>query len=162
MVRPRSLLVLLIITILTFFVSTFYLLLNLQSTDIEVRNIQTIEDKIYLELKNLPEHYKSKSVLTVPVIDSFVNNIRNTTFQHENTDLKHLWEEANSWVSKNQVVDFSNVQIGQVLTALRNAAIIKADLDTRGTQLKLLLTLQVRNFKKKRLSFLNFFIFNWV
>lgn len=144
MIRRRKLLILTAIIVLLFIITTNYLLFNLQSSDVEVRNLPTIEEKIYLELQKLPEHYKLKSVETLPVIDLFAVNSKNVTSLNE-SQFQHLWKLANSWVSKTRIVDFGSLDIGRILQALKVAEITKADLDTRGTQLKFLLTLQVRN-----------------
>lgn len=144
MIRLRKLLILIVIIVVLFLITTNYLLFNLQSSDVEVKNLPTIEEKIYLELQKLPEHYKLKSVETLPVIDLFAINTNNIT-RLNGTQFQQLWKLANSWVSKTRIVDFSNPDIGRILHVLKVAAITKADLDTRGTQLKLLLTLQVRN-----------------
>lgn len=143
MIRRRNLLFFIVIAGLLFLISTNYLLLNLQSSDIEVRKTLTIEEKIYLELHKLPENYKQKAVESLRVVDIFISNSKNFTAL-VNTEFDHLWKQTNSWVSKTRVVDFSNPDIGKILQAIKEAEITKADLDTRGTQLKFLLTLQVR------------------
>lgn len=143
MFRRRNLLFFIVIAALLFLITTNYLLLNLQSSDIEVRNTQTIEEKIYLELQKLPEHYKQKTPGSLPVADLFITNTKNIATL-ENTNIDHLWKQTNSWVSKTRVVDFINSDIGKILQVLTETEITKADLDTRGTQLKFLLTLQVR------------------
>lgn len=144
MIRRRNLLLLVLIIALLFLITTNYLLINLQSSDIEVRKLPTIEEKIYLELRKLPEHFKLKSLENLSVVDLFVANTKNNPIRLEDSQFEHLWKVANSWVSKNRIVDFSSSEIGNVIRAMKTAVIIKADLDTRGTQLKFLLTLQVR------------------
>lgn len=144
MIRRRNLLILVIIAVIIFVITTNYLLLNLQTSDIEVRKLQTIEDKIYMELQSLPDYYKLKPFETVQFTDLVLAKSKNRTVNLTDTNLEYLWKEANSWVSKTGIVDFSSTQIINVLSALKNAKITKADFDTRGTQLKLLLTLQVK------------------
>lgn len=143
MIRRKSLLLFGLITVLIFIITTNYLLLNLQTSDIEVRTFKTIEEKIYLELENLPQQYRLKSYQKDPTISLSSVIYTNRSFNLGDSSFKDLWKEANSWVSKTRIVDFSSPQIVNVLLGIKNAKITKADLDTRGTQLKLLLTLQV-------------------
>lgn len=146
MIRRRNLLFIVVTVVLLFLISTNYLLLNLQSSDIEVRKLPTIEEKIYLELQILPDHYKQKRTENLIRPDLFIINTKNTSLNFDNAQFEILWKEANSWVSKTRIVNFNSRNIGKILQALTVAEITKADLDTRGTQLKFLLTLQVRYF----------------
>lgn len=142
MIRNRNLLFFIVIVVFLFLISTSYLLFNLQSFEILFTKRPTIEEKIYIQLQELPIYYKQKPAESLLVGDLFISNTKNITIL-ENTELSHLWKQTNSWVSKFRVVDFTNPEIGKILQALRVAEITKADLDTRGTQLKFLLTLQV-------------------
>lgn len=146
MVRRRNILFLLIIVLIVFLITPYYLLKNLQISEIEVRKLptSTIEEKIYIELQNLPEIYKIKPLQSLPEFDIFLANFRNIG-KLKCTNVSRLWDNANSWVSnsKSRVVDFSSSQIGEILFCMKYAKIIKADLDPRGTQLKFLFTLQV-------------------
>ncbi|KAF5283951.1 hypothetical protein FQA39_LY17192 [Lamprigera yunnana] len=81
------------------------------------------------------------------ISDVFFANIRNF-----NSNREMLWEKARSWVTSTQLFDYTSSDLGNVLDALKTAKIVKADVDSRGTQLKLLLTLeghQLAIFKPK-------------
>lgn len=144
MIRRRKLLLFTVITVLIFLITTNYLLLNLQKTDdIEVRKSPTIEEKIYQHLAKLPDYYNLRSPKDVSFSDLSLVNTKNSTVRLDDWHLQELWKEANSWVSKTSVINFSSPKMGPLLFALKNAKILKADLDSRGTQLKFLLTLQV-------------------
>lgn len=144
MVRRSSLFIASLGFLILFSLITNYLLSTLPSSEVVPKSrILTIEEKIYLELKSLPAHYKSKPLILDKSIDIFLENIRKAAVSLNDSAIKKLWTLANSWVTKTQVVDLTSSSLGQVLTALKTASIIKADLDTRGTQLKFLLTLQV-------------------
>lgn len=136
MIRKRKVIIISIALIIIFFIST-NLLFSLLTTEIEVRSIH---DHIYFHLNNLPSIYKHKEISNNDSFNIFLKYINSPI--HE-TDVTKIWQIANSWVSKNRLVDHENSFIGSVLLAMQNTKIIKADLDTRGTQLKLLLTLEV-------------------
>lgn len=145
MIRRRIILLCVITFLIIFVFTTNYLLTILPSSEIEVRKILTIEDKIYLILEKNPTRYDIKPSTDDKSVDIFLKNAKNVNVDSEftETNLIELWKEANAWVSKTQLVNFSSPSLGNVLYALKTAKIIKADVDTRGTQLKLLLTLQV-------------------
>lgn len=143
MVRRRNLLVCLAVFIILFVLTTNYLLNILTASESKVKKLLTIEEKIYLELQNLPAQYN-----LTPLSHDIADEIFTDDFKYKNTsiqkiDLVNLWQEVNSWVSKTQVVNFQSPNFRRAFYALKSAKIIKADVDTRGTQLKLLLTLQV-------------------
>lgn len=145
MIRRRNFLFCIATFLIIFIFTTNYLLTILSSSEIEVRKILTIEEKIYLELKKFPTRYNLKSPIEDRAVEVFLENVKNlnAVSKFTDTNLVNLWNEANSWVTKTQVLNFSSSSLGDVLSALKTAKIIKADVDTRGTQLKLLLTLQV-------------------
>lgn len=141
MIRKRKLITIGLISIITFIISVTYLFASLSQTT-ENLKIKTTEELIYKELVKLKEKHSN----TIPVEDSeldiVINNLNTKTLEDNN--FNELWKIANSWVSKSGIVDFHSSHLGNVLHALKTAKIVKADLDTRGTQLKLLLTLEVR------------------
>ncbi|KAF5280407.1 hypothetical protein FQR65_LT03216 [Abscondita terminalis] len=91
-----------------------------------------------VRLRIMAEDLRTK-VLNDSTIDYFLTNVKDFTSFINN---EPVWEKARTWVSKTQLYDYMSPDLGNVLYALKTAKIIKADVDTRGTQLKLLLTLQ--------------------
>lgn len=104
--------------------------------------INPIHEKIYNHFANLPEFYKVRTRAKDPIVDTFIHNINNKP-NSPTDNFKELWKEVNSWVTKTQLTNFSSAKIGSVAQALKRGKIIYSDVDTRGTQLKLLLTLEV-------------------
>lgn len=125
-----------------FFFTLNYLLTFLPSTESEVRTNSQIENSIYEELKRLPDIYKVSPQVEARKADEFLKHV-NDVVSLELQNLKALWDEANSWPSKDQITNTSSPSIGKVVYALKHARITMADIDTRGTQLKLLLNLMV-------------------
>lgn len=121
---------------------TYLMNILIKEQNEEILTNSIVEEKIKEYLLRLPEKYKIKN--------NFLSNISNLnieTVHAISTDediLNKLWYEVNFWVTKGIFVNVTS-NLGSILTALKYAKIIYADLDTRGTQLKLLLTLQVRN-----------------
>lgn len=145
MIRRRNLVLLSLLFFVLFILTTNYLLITLPSES-EVRKQLTVEEKIYYELNKLPVEYITKTLIEDKTVDIFINVIqRNVTVRELNLD--RLWTEANSWVSKTQLINLTSPNLGKLFVALKNAKIINADVDTRGTQLKLLLTLEVLHCK---------------
>lgn len=136
MIRKRKLLGFSITLIIIFIFSTYYLLSRLTSTESEVR---TVREQISFHLENLPEVYKTRKPYENDAIDKFISNI-NSIATEETTK---LWQIANSWVSGTKLVELESPHLGGLLSALKTSKIINSDLDTRGTQLKFLLTLEV-------------------
>ena len=71
------------------------------------------------------------------------------------SDYKKVWPLAKKWVRARQVTPIKAPELGSILHALQTAKILKSDVSRRGTQLKLLLTLeggQYVLFKPKRYS----------
>jgi hypothetical protein len=134
MIRKSRLLIISVILISIFLISTNYLLITLTDSENEVKSVH---EKIYQQLEHLPDFYKIRKPLENDVTDRFIKNIN----VDDEKNLKKLWNVARSWVSKTKIVDFESPLLGSVLSALKKSKIIKADLDTRGTQLKVQLTL---------------------
>ncbi|KAJ8925971.1 hypothetical protein NQ315_009826 [Exocentrus adspersus] len=141
MLRRRSFIFLLLVFLVLFVITTNYLLITLHSKS-EVKSPLTVEEKIYFELNKLPGRYTSKSLVEDKTTEVFLQNLSTTNLRLEDLDLEGLWAEANSWVSKTQLVNLSSPDLGKLFFALKHARITKADVDTRGTQLKLLFTLE--------------------
>ncbi|EFA06532.1 glycosaminoglycan xylosylkinase homolog [Tribolium castaneum] len=135
MIRKRKLLSISVTLIVVFIFSTYYLLTTLTSTESEVRSTH---EKIYHHLKNLPQLYKTHKPLENDAFDKFTSNVNVVI----NEDVAKVWQIANSWVSGTKLVDLESPFLGTVLSRLKTAKVVKADLDTRGTQLKFLLTLE--------------------
>lgn len=99
----------------------------------------TTEEKIYLILAKLPQKYKTRTTTFDNLTETF---LRNTKIKPTTDNLTLLWKEANSWISDQKFVNPYSSNLSDILHALRHAPIVKSDLDIRGTQLKLLLTLE--------------------
>lgn len=141
MLRKKTVIVISLIVLFVFFCTLHQLLKILPENEIKSNKI---EDAIYAQIRTLPEMYKNPGQATLN-LGSFLKSIDQTVTLRVNTlDLTHIWNEANSWSSTgHQLTNFTSTKIGQVLLALKHAKITTADLDPRGTQLKLLLTLKV-------------------
>ncbi|KAI1287969.1 Glycosaminoglycan xylosylkinase [Halotydeus destructor] len=96
-----------------------------------------------IKLANLEHHLTEGS-----------NFIANMKYVPSVQRAKQIWLRANSWATMNQLI-LPDADIGSVVNALARSRIVKADLSKRGTQLKLLITLesgQKAYFKPKRYS----------
>lgn len=62
------------------------------------------------------------------------------------SDLTKLWLTARKWVRARQIIPEKAPELGSILQALQTAKIIKSDVSRKGTQLKLLLTLEGGQF----------------
>ncbi|CAH1163612.1 unnamed protein product [Phaedon cochleariae] len=143
MVLRRSIFLLILASISIFLVTTNFLLTFLPPLDTNRVEKIPIKEKIQWELAQLPSQYKTDSFVNNRWIESFLKNTRKKFHSNLNeVALRSLWEEANSWVSPKQLYNVNSTNFGKVLFALKNADIVQADIDTRGTQLKILLTLQ--------------------
>lgn len=123
-----------------FFITTYILLTYLPGGTVEVKK-NRVEELIYNELKTLPDIYYSSQNEDNGKFKKLLEIIRSQ--QEDDDNLHNLWQKANSWVSENQLLNISSHELGRVITAMKTAKIVKSDIDTRGTQLKLLLTLKV-------------------
>lgn len=143
MFRKRKLCLLLTSSILlVFFITVIKLMRMLSDTEIPpTHRNNLIHDQIYQQLANLPELYKIRTTTKDTVVDNFIVNINQQNAPNENFNT--LWQEINSWVTVTQLTNFSSPKLGSVARALKHAKIISSDIDSRGTQLKLLLTLEV-------------------
>lgn len=141
MLRKKTVIVIALIVLFVFFCTLHHLLKILPDNEIKSNKI---EDAIYAQIRKLPEMYKSPGQRTLN-LDSFLKSINQAvTLRVNSLDLAQIWNEANSWSSVgHQLTNFTSPLIGQVLLGLKHARIKTADLDPRGTQLKLLLTLNV-------------------
>lgn len=70
-------------------------------------------------------------------------------------DLKQLWTIPRRWIRARQIVPSKAPELGDILWALQRAKIVKSDVARKGTQLKLMLTLdggQMALFKPRKYS----------
>lgn len=137
MLRRRTVLLLTLVLLIVFFVTTNYLLITL-SIENEVDST-SVEESIYQKLRELPDHYK---ILQSQYNNETPNSFENFKILTNVTNRPILWKIANSWTINTRLVDIKSKYVGDILLMLQQGKIIKADIDSRGTQLKLLLTLQ--------------------
>lgn len=86
---------------------------------------------------------------------SYVDSLRNDLQITEKIESSKLWNIAKKWVRARQTIPLKAFELGSLLDALQKAKIVKSDVSRKGTQLKLLLTLeggQYVFFKPKRYS----------
>lgn len=141
MLGKRKLLVMYITVFIVFILLTFCFMSILSKNENPSRlNGLTFEAKIHHEYSQLSADYRIKRLKQDNISEFFANNLKHSSGKVEN--FKELWKTANSWVSKHQLYSPSDSNLGKVWHALQFAKITKADLDTRGTQLKFLLTLE--------------------
>ncbi|XP_019771994.2 glycosaminoglycan xylosylkinase homolog [Dendroctonus ponderosae] len=141
MFRKRIVLVVALLVLLVFFCTLQHLQGYLPAIERLPKTNQDVEEAIYEELSRLPESY-SRDALQLNSAERFLSNIKRTgRWGLESVPLQQLWAEANSWPSDSQLTNLSSALMGRILYSLGHARITKADLDTRGTQLKILLTL---------------------
>lgn len=139
MIRRKNILLVAILFLVVFVVTTNYLLYWLpRQSDVTI----TIEENIYLELKKLPIYYKINEA-EIDDVGTLLKKINIVNITHAYNGIEKLWKLADTWPNKTQIVDIHSPQLGDILSLLSQAKIVKADLDHRGTQLKLLLTLEV-------------------
>lgn len=142
MFRKRRLIYFSFIIFFLFICVLRYLLLTLTKSEHEILYTNSIiEEQIKNELHLLPAKYKHRSPVIDNSSDIFINNLYKTPGSIK--DLTQLWKEVNSWSRKNQFVDVHSPNLSNILFALKHAHILSADIDRRGTQLKLMLTLEV-------------------
>lgn len=142
MLRKRKFIFATLVVLCTFLFIVAYLMniLTKKQTERLLTN-SIVEEKIKEYLNKLPDKYKVKNKFIGNITDLHIENVHHAP---KNVDiLIKLWHEVNSWVSKGVFVNTSTISnLGSILGALKYTKIIYADLDTRGTQLKLLLTLE--------------------
>lgn len=140
--KRRVLFTTLILLVIFVILTNYYFMAILSRNESEVRKFTklTIEEKILQNVPFIAQNYKSRRIISDNLTNTFIHNLKSiTVFKNKS----NLWKEARSWVSKTQLYNYASPHLGSVLFALKSARIIKADIDTRGTQLKLLLTLEV-------------------
>lgn len=143
MIRKRRVIICAALTIIFAFVSVISLLMNsLINSQNEVHfSNKAIEETIKYHLTILPEKYKLRNIVFDNITDSFIKNIY--TVPNSITSIKRLWQEVNSWAKLHYFVNVTSPYLGTIINSLKYAKIKYADIDRRGTQLKLLLTLEV-------------------
>ncbi|KAK6641654.1 hypothetical protein RUM44_013369 [Polyplax serrata] len=93
------------------------------------RKIKSVTQELMSLQRNHTEYKK--------IVEQVVNNLKQTV----DSSIK-LWKIAQKWVSGQQIVPEDAPLLGSVLNSLCSAKILKAENSKRGTQLKLLLTLE--------------------
>lgn len=143
MIRKRRVIICAALTIICMFVSVISLLMNsLINSQNEVSfSNKAIEETIKYELTKLPEQYKLRNIVFDNVTDTFIKNIY--IVPNSITSIQQLWQEVNSWAKFHFFVNVTSPNLGTIINSLKHAKIKYADIDRRGTQLKLLLTLEV-------------------
>lgn len=141
--QKRNLLLLTLVLLILFVIAINYFLSALTKMESEVKNSKEldIQEQIMQAVTHLDKKYKIMHLTPNTILDAFIFNLKNPT--NIKNVYKEVWLEANSWVSKTQLYELESRHLGNVINALKSSKIIKADIDTRGTQLKLLLTLEV-------------------
>lgn len=97
----------------------------------------------------------SKNTYIEQYIDSLKLDLVANKNNYDQQELKKIWLIARKWVRARQIIPKEAPELSSILNALQNAKIIKSDVNRKGTQLKLLLTLdggQQAIFKPKRYS----------
>ena len=145
MFRKKTVIFLGLLVSSIFFFTIYVLLTVLPGQENEIKTVSSIEKAIYNELNKLPEVYHTSGANSDNTkFYTFFNNVKKTdNIRVNESNLTKLWQEANSWTLNTQLVNISSPDLGKLIFAMKNAKIIKADIDSRGTQLKLLLTLKV-------------------
>lgn len=142
MPQKKKILVLFIAVCVLFILLTGFCMSVLSKSELDRKdNSLTFEDKIHYEYSRLSPDYRIKRLKTDNITEIFVRNLKNR--KKKTANFEEIWETVRAGVSKTQLFSIGDPILGHALDALQNAKIIKADLDTRGTQLKLLLTLEV-------------------
>lgn len=139
MFKKRKVLGALAIFIIIFLMTLSYFI-NVLSSENEAgraHQISGYEAKILMKLYNLPKYYHIKPEYYDNITETFVKSLKRSE-----RDMKSVWQDVNAAVSKQGLFKIANTYLGDALHALQTGRIIKADLDKRGTQLKLLLTLE--------------------
>lgn len=78
-------------------------------------------------------------------IDKQIASLReDLIFHNENAsnDLEKLWKIPRQWIRARQIVPWKAPELGDILRALETKRIVKSDVARKGTQLKLMLTLE--------------------
>ncbi|CAG9861809.1 unnamed protein product [Phyllotreta striolata] len=137
MFRRKTILIIGVIFSIGFLLSTNYL--NFELPKGSDRKI--VDEIIYEELNKLPKFYKLSPKNANVEVEGFFKNL-STSAKYPYKNLRHLWQTANSWTNKDRLVDIRSPYLNDVVTSMKYAKITGADLDHRGTQLKLILTLE--------------------
>lgn len=104
-----------------------------------------VENEIRLEVLKLSNEYKVRQAQYDEMAERFIKNVKKKNIDVDNeTVMKDLWNRANQQVKNEQLFDSKDEHLGSIVSALKLGKIIKADVHTRGTQLKILLNLKVR------------------
>lgn len=133
-----------------FLPSCYYIMTKLSNIGDKVKKPSTLkheskvnqlEELIKSNVRNLSIQYKITSTEANELLDEFINNLNDTK---SIKDYRSVWNQIKNGIRENTLFSSNCNYLGTTLNALSTAKIIAADVDSRGTQLKLLLTLEVR------------------
>lgn len=99
-----------------------------------------LEESIRNNVKSLPQKYQQTQVEFDNLTELFINNVNKV---NSIKNLKQVWSSIKNNIRDNKLFVSNGTYLGTALEGLRTASIISADVDSRGTQLKLLLMLEV-------------------
>ncbi|XP_018331863.1 glycosaminoglycan xylosylkinase homolog [Agrilus planipennis] len=141
MFKRKQIFLLFALFTLSFLLVLIVLIKKLPSTESKVKiKVNNIEELILEEAHQLSNYFKTKRSINETAIKIFINELNKIVISKNTTE--PLWNIARSWVSKTQLYNMSSIYLGDVIYALKSNKILKADIDSRGTQLKLFLTLE--------------------
>lgn len=144
MFRKRNFFLLLACGVITFLIFTFIsinVLTNWETLRYNSNLSNNFDEKIWKLYHNLPKVYHNKvedDVYKNSTKTLFLNNI----VMNNNANLTYLWTHINSIINKQRLYP-QDEYLAMLIKAMETAKVVNADLDKRGTQLKLLLTLEV-------------------
>lgn len=120
---------------------------------------QTFLMKLQIKVQNIIK--RKSEVLSEIEKDQQFKSLKEQLSVNESLakDYQRAWTVAKRWVRARSSIPVSAPELGSILRAMQSAPILKSDVSRRGTQLKLLLTLeggvkqkQFALFKPKRYS----------
>ncbi|OTF74952.1 glycosaminoglycan xylosylkinase-like protein [Euroglyphus maynei] len=101
------------------------------------------------------ENYLENFVESLKSDSQRMDSSNSTALNLESKELKKIWSIAKKWVRARQIIPEKAPELSSIIEALQHSKIIKSDVSRKGTQLKLLLTLeggQQALFKPRRYS----------
>lgn len=104
------------------------------------RKLKEKTDQIIAQFTNDDIDQQSINYLSDPFIKSLTDDL---LVDHSfASDYEQVWSLAKKWVRARQVTPTKAAKLGSIVHALQTARIVKSDVSRKGTQLKLLLSLQ--------------------
>lgn len=140
MIQKRKLLLLTVSIFLLFIllISSFMRILITEEHERSTTVQLSPEEKILKLFDHLPDTYKVRRLKDDNITRVLLKNLKNKL---KIRNIKQIWIDANAGVSKTQL--YNSSLLGLIRLGMKRLKIVFADLDSRGTQLKLLLTLEV-------------------